>query len=118
MRISTTNLVAAFLSATLLAACGGGDSSSTSAPLSVAPQLVTHEPGGTHSAFRRATAGTNLYVTSDAGASGTGSDSVTVYAPDSKKRLQTITQGLSEPVPLVFDGSGTFTLETCTVREP
>ena len=65
------------------------------APLIAAPQSL---PANLAPLVR--SAGANLYVANS------GDNTVTVYAPGSKKVLRKISQGVSAPVALAFDGSG------------
>jgi hypothetical protein len=51
MRISASNIVAAFFSAAILAACGGGNNSST--PMSVAPPIAAPQSVGAGTASQR-----------------------------------------------------------------
>jgi serine/threonine protein kinase, bacterial len=121
MRILSSNIVGACLSAALLAACGGGRSS-LSTPLSVAPQIGPLQATLTHWGVGRATSGTNLYV-ANYGSGENPNGSVTVYAPGSGTLLRTITQGMSQPVALAFDSSSNLyvantTDPTVTVYSP
>ena len=100
------NLVAACLTATLLAACGGSDNGASSAlgassatSMSLAPQIAAPLSARTGSAALSAT-NANLYVAD------VGNATVAVYAPDSGSVLRTISQGLNSPRSLAFDGSG------------
>jgi sugar lactone lactonase YvrE len=107
---------AAFVTAALLAACGSNNGLSSSAPVSVAPQIGAPFSAA-RSAPRRATSGDNLYVSNSDDDSG---GSVTVYAPGSKKVLRTISQGVYDPQVIAFDSSGNLyvsnqTADTVTV---
>ena len=93
-------LVGALISAALLTACAGNNGLGPSTPMSVAPQMAA-PPTGVRSELRHATSGANLYVLNNIG------NSVTVYAPGSKKVLRTILfpEGNTNEA-LAFDGSG------------
>ncbi len=92
------SMVGACLSAALLAACGGSESLS-SGPTSIAPPIAVSETA-VGSASRRATAGPDLYVANPP------AFDVTVYAPGRRSVLRVISQGVTVPVALAFDGSG------------
>ena len=91
------NIIAASLSAALLAACGGSDSHPTSLP--GVPTAASR------SAAKRAlphAAGMSLYVAN----SGYPHENVTVYAPGGGSVIRTISHGIGLPDAMAFDSSG------------
>ena len=103
---ASCSVVAALLSAALLAACGGsaiGVSRFSGSPAE--KMLLVSQP---HVARNRApyrtAPGGRLYVANYGGPGVSGS--VTVYSPAGKSLLRKITQGISEPSSLAFDASG------------
>lgn len=88
-----SRLVGAWLSAAVLAACGG-PSAFTSAP------TVGAQPSIADALAYRSATGAKLYVANYF------PSSVTVYASGKNSLLRTISPGISYPDALAFDGSG------------
>jgi hypothetical protein len=63
---SLRNVLGAWLTAALLAACGGGNGLSSSTPMSVAPQIAQRQSSAAGSMLRRTASGDNLYVANGA----------------------------------------------------
>ena len=103
---SLRNVLGACLTAALLAACGGGNGLSSSAPMSVVPQITMPESGVTRGVLRRSAPSVNLYVANYNG--GYVADTVnSTYPAGSKKLLRQITlTPLDAPQALAFDTSG------------
>jgi DNA-binding beta-propeller fold protein YncE len=73
----------------------------------IAPAIAAAQSAATDSTSLPATVGAKLYVANG------GASTVTVYAPDSKKLLRTISQGVVKPTALAFDGSGNLYVANC-----
>jgi sugar lactone lactonase YvrE len=94
-------LVAASVSAALLAACGGGTTGSARLPISALPSTTGQTNVGMTTTID-ATVGRKLYVLNTSG------DSVTVYAPGGTLPKRTISKGMNEPDTMALCGSGTL----------
>src|SRR5579862_8222417 len=85
----------AFLSASILAACGGQTGGQT-----VVPSAQNLDRPANIVAAAVVTPGPNLYVAN------VGSNTISVYGPNSTSVLRTISTGVSTPEAMTFDKSG------------